>query len=98
MHTTKNRYLSTNLKSFGIVAVVLTSILFTIDEGQISMNWMTSPAHWFVFTIYATVIFISQWIVQQIAAHLLANPPRPLLSVALGSGLGLIVMWQMLEN
>ena len=98
MHTTKNRHLPTNLKSFGIIAVVLTSILFTIDEGQISVHWMASTAHWFVFAIYAAVIFISQWIVQQIAAHLLANPARPLLSVALGSGLGLILMWQMLES
>jgi hypothetical protein len=78
--------------------VVVTSFLFTIDEGQISVHWMASQAHWFVFAIYTAVIFISQWFVQQIAAHLLANPPHPLLSVVMGSGLGLIVMWQMLES
>ena len=78
--------------------MVLTCILFTIDEGQISVHWLASPAHWFVFAIFAVVIFICQWIVQQIAAHMLANLQRPVLSMVLGSGIGLIVMWQMLES
>ncbi|MBI1267343.1 MAG: hypothetical protein GC193_07930 [Cryomorphaceae bacterium] len=89
--------LTSHIKTFALAAVVLTSVLFTIDEGQISLLWMVSPAHWFVFTIYAAVIFLSQWSIQQIAALLLENPPRPLLSVALGSGLGLTVLWQMLS-
>lgn len=86
-------------KTFGIqliIAIVLTNILFFIDEGYYSFVWMTQPGNWFVFSLYVGIIVLFQWILYLLINQFYFGRFQLLLSSFLGVVLGLILLFSML--
>lgn len=86
-------------KTFGIqviLAVVLTIILFYIDEGFYSFTWMTQPGNWVVFGLYVGIIVLFQWVLYLLIKQLYFGRFQLLISSFLGVVLGLILLFSML--
>lgn len=46
-------------------AVLITMILFFIDEGYYDFRWMLSWGNWIVFGIYIILLFPVQWLISR---------------------------------
>jgi hypothetical protein len=47
------------------IAILITFLLFFIDEGYYDLRWMKSGVNWFWFAVYATGFLFIQAIVHQ---------------------------------
>ncbi|MFT6244675.1 MAG: cell shape-determining protein MreC [Salibacteraceae bacterium] len=73
-----------------ICALAITLLLFFVDEGSMTFNWMASVGNWILFIIYAVFIFIGEVFVSTILLRKYQSTVYTLLSVATGSGLGIL--------
>jgi len=79
-----------------IIAILLTNILFYIDEGYYNLKWMNSPGNWIAFALYVTVMVLFQWITSMLIKQLYFGRFQLLFSSLLGVILGLILLFSLL--
>lgn len=73
-----------------ICALAIPLLLMFIDEGSLTFNWMTNIGTWIVFIIYAVFIFMGEIFVSNIVLRKHRGVLHTILSIATGSGLGII--------
>ena len=73
-----------------ICALAITFLLFFVDEGSMTFNWMANVGSWILFIIYAVFIFMGEVFVSTILLRKYQSAVYTLLSVATGSGLGIL--------
>lgn len=94
MNTTERlKITETNLRLFTLLAVLLTTFLFFIDEGYYNFNWMLSWGNWVVFIIYTTVIIAFQVIVGLLIPNKWAIKLKVPFSFIVGSALALTILF-----
>ena len=45
---------------FGVFAIIITTILCTIDEGLYNFNWRLDFVNWIMFFVYSILFFLIQ--------------------------------------
>lgn len=88
----------TNNKSFQkddstvllICALAVTLLVLFISEGGLTFNWVTNIGSWIIFIIYAVFIFMGEVFVSNILLRKHQSAIYTVLSVAMGSGLGIL--------
>ena len=73
-----------------ICALAITLLLFFVDEGSMTFNWMANIGSWILFIIYAVFIFMGEVFVSTILLRRQQSIVYTILSVATGSGLGIL--------
>ncbi|NRA10601.1 MAG: hypothetical protein HRT57_01440 [Crocinitomicaceae bacterium] len=73
-----------------ICALAITFLLFFVIEGGMTFNWMANIGSWILFIIYAVFIFMGEVFVSNILLKKYESTAYTLLSVASGSGLGIL--------
>lgn len=79
-----------------ISAVVITLVLFFIDEGAYDFNWALDAGNWFVFVIYAGLIYAAQALVSCLVARYIKGPIRTVVSLLVGTALALLLLFYVL--
>ena len=73
-----------------ICALAITFVLFFVFVGSMTFNWMANVGSWILFIIYAVFIFMGEVFVSIILLRKYQSAVYTLLSVATGSGLGIL--------
>lgn len=75
-----------------VTSVLITMSLFYIDEGFYDFRWMASIGNWFVFVIYASVIFAFQALIYLLLSRVFSIRGNSLLVIFAGSCLAVIFL------
>jgi hypothetical protein len=54
-----------NIYSPLVSTILIVLLLFFIDEGYYSFQWMFDWANWIAFVLYLIIIFPSQWLISR---------------------------------
>ena len=73
-----------------ISALVITLLIFFVNEGSLTFSWMGNVGNWIVFMFYAVFIFMGEIFVSTVILRKYQSVIYTLLSVATGSGLGIL--------
>ena len=77
-----------------ISSLIITCILFFIDEGYYNFNWVLQWGNWLAFGIYATLLFASQWCIHFILSKLTPIKNTVPLSIVFGAVLALFLAFK----
>ncbi len=73
-------------------SLFLLFVLFSLDEGKVSFQWMSDIGSWFVFLIYTAVITTLQVLTEQFIYRPISKGwTRAVLSAATGLVGGLVI-------
>lgn len=75
--------------AFFLSAIALTSILFYIDEGAYTFQWIFHWGNWFVFIVYVFGLVVGQFAVNEISLWFFKKTNLGL-DITLGNILGLV--------
>lgn len=70
-------------------------LLFFIDEGLFSFQWMTNIGAWFVFFVYVAVLFVSQLFFTALIFKHFTSFYRLLFSGLIGAFIGLFFLYSL---
>ena len=80
---------------FLLSAVAFTFFLCYIDEGYYDLRWMKDWGNWIAFALYVAVLFLAQKGIHYLLKQLF-NSSKTVLSVVLGLGIGLTLLFALL--
>jgi hypothetical protein len=75
-----------------IVAIVVTTFLFFIDEGYYNFNWTKTLSNWFFFLAYTFFIFLGQTITYRYILKRFKGESKGVLTSLIGVPLGLFTL------
>ncbi|MHC1706074.1 MAG: hypothetical protein AB9842_00995 [Bacteroidales bacterium] len=75
---------------FLLTAIVITNILFFIDEGYYDFRWMKDFGNWVAFLIYCIPIFLFQLFMYHIILKKIKGSGKTIISVMAGSALAVL--------
>ncbi len=84
----------TNKQELTLLAstVVLTLLLFYIDEGYYNFKWMLQLSNWVAFIIYVAPIFSIQLVVLKLLGNKFSYQTASIFSAIIGAVIGLILV------
>ena len=80
------------LITFLASSIILTNILFFMDEGYYDFRWMKDPGNWIAFLIYSIPVFLMQLLFFHILLKKYTSSGKILLSLLGGVLSGLILV------
>lgn len=80
----QNQSILRSLVIFGVFAIIITTILCTIDEGLYNFNWMLDIGNWIMFFVYSILFFIIQLGLYVLINKLKIFQNKSILSVLIG--------------
>jgi len=89
----KARTTHRELSYFTISAVIVTFLLFFIDEGYYDLRWMKNIGNWIMFIVYTLAALLGQLFFALVLFRKLKESRRLELSILFGtiSGVGLLI-------
>ena len=91
-HSDTKRSTISHLAVLFATSVLITLLLFYIDEGYYNFNWMTHIGNWFPFIIYVSVIFSGQLLFSILILKNYHGFGKTLLSVIGGTTIGILLL------
>jgi hypothetical protein len=73
-------------------AVVITMLLFFLDEGYYNFKWMSNVGNWIAFAVYVGVIFSFQLLFFKLLLKSYTGRAKTLLSAVGGAVLGFFIV------
>lgn len=73
-------------------AVLISMLLFFVDEGYYDFRWMSNVGNWIAFAVYVGVIFSFQLLFFKLLLKNYTGRAKTLLSVVGGTLLGFLVV------
>ncbi len=73
-------------------SVLITFLLFFVDEGYYNFNWMTNIGSWIPFVVYLLAIFSGQWLFSALLLKKYQGPGKLYLSILGGATIGILVV------
>lgn len=73
-------------------SVIITLFLFYIDEGYYNFKWMFQLSNWLAFVIYIIPVFGFQLLVLKLIGKRFSYQTSTVLSVIIGTTIGLILV------
>lgn len=77
---------------FAFISIIITGFLLYIDEGNYNFFWMENGESWGMFLIYSLVIFLMQLAASKLFSLLFKIKRRQILSIVVGTTLGLMAL------
>lgn len=74
---------------FILSSILITFLLFYIDEGNYNFEWMLEPGSWVVFFIYAFPLYLTQVLFSKVIVKPQKGWENTFLSIIIGSITGL---------
>ena len=76
-----------------IVALVVTTILFFIDDGYYNFNWTLHLSNWVFFVIYMVSIFLAQTLTEKFILKKYSGKNKTILTSLIGVPLGIALLF-----
>lgn len=76
-----------------ISALVITNVLFFIDEGYYDFRWMANISNWIIFTVYSILIFASQYFIYRVVLMNYKSNGKAGLSILGGTTLFIVALF-----
>jgi uncharacterized protein YqgC (DUF456 family) len=76
-----------------IVALVVTTILFFIDDGYYNFNWTLHQSNWVFFGIYIISIFLGQTLTEKFILKKYSGKNKTILTSLIGVPLGIALLF-----
>jgi hypothetical protein len=95
MTTQANSEITANRNHLAVLftsSVLITFLLFFVDEGYYDFRWMTNIGSWIPFIVYLTAIFSGQWLFSALLLKKYRGPGKLLLSILGGATIGILVV------
>lgn len=73
-------------------SVLITFLLFFVDEGYYDFRWMTNIGSWIPFIVYLASIFSRQWFFSALLLKKYRARGKLLLSILGGATIGILVV------
>ena len=81
------------VKTSLIVAVIVTTLLFYIDEGYYNFNWTKHFANWIYYVIYIGSIFCGQLLTWNYILKKYAGARKTIWTSVIGTPVGLTLLF-----
>jgi uncharacterized protein YqgC (DUF456 family) len=76
-----------------LVAFVVTTILFFIDDGYYNFNWTLHLSNWVFFVIYIVSIFLAQTLTEKFILKKYSGKNKTILTSLIGVPLGIALLF-----
>jgi hypothetical protein len=76
-----------------LVAFVVTTILFFIDDGYYNFNWTLHLLNWVFFVIYIVSIFLGQTLTEKFILKKYSGKNKTILTSLIGVPLGIALLF-----
>lgn len=80
------------LISFAISSILITFLLFFIDEASFNFNWIFQFGNWIAFIIYVIPLILGQVAIYKLMPRRFRNTGNTILSILVGSFLGILLI------
>jgi len=85
-----------------MLAILVTGLLFFIDEGYYDMRWVEDPGNWFIFFVYSGIILGGQLLIREFMFKKYNGWRRHLAVASVGiplgiaTAIGFFLLWSVL--